>query len=318
MKYRVLIMGVLSLFIASCASNNNSKETQECDTAVATNIQKANPGTIDLYENFESEYFPARNVLVWLPENYSPDTRYAVLYMHDAQMIYDETTSWNKQTWNIDSVASATQNDGRCRPFIVVGVENNDATRLVDYMPEKVVDYLPEGNGLLEKLGRDNLAADNYLRFLVEELKPFIDSKYSTLTDADNTVVMGSSMGGLISLYALTEYPTIFGGAGCLSTHTPVAVDDVEVEAPIWSKAFRDYLTENLPAVGANKVYMDYGDQTLDANYAPFQQQVDALFASLGWGEENFKSLFFEGHAHDEVSWQKRLDIPVTWLLNSK
>lgn len=309
MDNKLLIMGIISLIITSCAHNNTNNDN------IVT--QQVHPGEINIYENFNSEYFPSRNVLVWLPENYNTDTKYAVLYMHDAQMIFDETTSWNKQTWNIDSVASVTQNDGRCRPFIVVGIENHPNDRLTEYMPEKILEYLPEDNNLLNKTGREKFIADDYLQFIVKELKPFIDNKYSTHTDAENTVIMGSSMGGLISLYALTEYPDVFGSAACLSTHTPVAYDDVYNEAPIWSKAFRDYLAEKLPGATNNKVYMDYGDKTIDEAYAPFQQQIDSLFSSLGWDETNYKSLFFAGHAHDEISWQKRLDIPLAWLLNN-
>lgn len=277
--------------------------------------QQVDPGKLDFYENFPSQHFSARNVLVWLPEDYTPEGKYAVLYMHDAQMIFDETASWNKQSWNVDAVASALQSEGRCRPFIVVGIENHPTDRLTEYMPEKAVDYLDEQNGLRQKFPRDRFLADEYLKFLVEELKPFIDANYSTLTDRDNTAVMGSSMGGLISLYALCEYPEVFGLAGCLSTHSPVAIGDIEREAPVWSKAFRDYLTDHLPAPGVNRVYMDYGDQTIDAAYGPFQRQIDSLFVAHGWQEPYFKSLFFEGHAHDETSWQKRLHIPLEWLL---
>ena len=157
-----------------------------------------------------------------------------------------------------------------------------------------------------------------YLSFIVEELKPFVDSHYSTLGDSANTVVMGSSMGGLISLYALSEYPDIFGSAACLSTHTPAAIGDFESAAEPWSKAFRDYLAENLPEANTRTVYMDYGDGTLDANYAPFQTQVDALFEAKGWTKPHYVSLLFPGHNHDEASWQKRLHIPLELLLGAE
>lgn len=295
----------LSLMLCALALSCNSGDA----------VQHADPGRLDIFADFESEYIPSREVLVWLPEDYSTDVKYAVVYMHDGQMLFDDTTSWNGQTWNVDAVASALQRDGRCRPFIVVGINNHPTDRLTEYMPERALDYLPADDKLLAKFDPEKFIADSYLRFIVEELKPFVDSRYSTLTDAANTAIMGSSMGGLISLYALAEYPTTFGLAGCLSTHTPVAIDDVEREAPIWSQAFRDYLADNLPDVGSHRVYMDYGDQTLDAAYAPYQQAVDTLFESLGWGEANYKSLFFAGHSHSEASWQERLHVPLEWLL---
>ncbi len=303
MKHIFLIGGLIALFATACTPTPQKSR------------QQADAGTLIFHDAFTSKHFPTRDVLVWLPEGYTPEERYAVLYMHDAQMLFDATTSWNKQTWNVDSVATATQRDGRCRPFIVVGIENHPKGRLVEYMPERMLDYLPADNSSLQKIGREQFIADDYLKFLVEELKPFIDSHYSTLTDRDNTVVMGSSMGGLISLYALAEYPEVFGGAGCLSTHSVVAVDAPRTQAPTWGKAFRDYLNDHLPAAEGHRVYMDYGDQTLDAAYEPYQKAIDSLFAAKGWGEANFCTRFFAGHAHDERSWQSRLHIPFAWLL---
>lgn len=302
MKHRFLLCAAVAFVAIACAPATQPQ-------------QQVDSGRLEVHAAFPSKHFPARDVLVWLPEGYSPEQRYAVLYMHDAQMIFDARTSWNKQTWDVDGVAAALQRDGRCRPFLVVGIENHPTDRLTEYMPEKLLDYLPANDSLLQRVGRERFLADDYLKFLVEELKPFIDSRYATLTDAANTVVMGSSMGGLISLYALAEYPEVFGAAGCLSTHTPVAFDDVEREAPRWSAAFRAYLNDHLPDAGRHRVYMDYGDQTLDAAYAPFQRQVDSLFAAQGWNEEQVQTRFFAGHAHDENSWNARLDIPLTWLL---
>ena len=303
MRTRKLLLLLLTAFVAVGCSTTTPKTRQQVD-----------PGRLDCYDDFTSRHFPVRDVLVWLPEDYNPEERYAVHYMHDAQMLFDEQTSWNKQTWNVDSVATAVQRDGRCRKFIVVGIENHPQNRLTEYMPQRVLDYVPEDNGQLATFGRENFIADSYLKMIVEELKPMIDRTYSTLPDAANTAIMGSSMGGLISLYALCEYPEVFGAAGCLSTHSPMALCNFEVEAPIWSRAFRDYLNDHLPAVGANRVYMDYGDQTLDEAYAPFQQQIDQLFFAKGWGEPYFTTRFFAGHAHDERSWQLRLHEPLEWI----
>ncbi len=278
--------------------------------------QRADVGRLDIYTNFATELIPRRTVYVWTPEDYNPESRYAVLYMHDGQMLFDERTSWNGQSWNVDAVAQRVQSNGGCRGFIVVGVDNHPTDRLTEYTPEGMLAYLDADNKLLNSFEREAFLADEYLRFIVEELKPFVDSRYSTLTDCNNTVVMGSSMGGLISLYALCEYPETFGAAACLSTHTPAAIGDFEHEAEAWSKAFREYLADNLPQANSRVVYMDYGDGTIDAGYGPFQQQVDSLFEAQGWREPYFVSLFFPGHAHDEASWQRRLHIPLEILLS--
>ena len=130
--------------------------------------------------------------------------------------------------------------------------------------------------------------ADEYLRFLTSELKPFIDSHYSTLPDRQHTFVAGSSMGGLISLYALCEYPDVFGGAACMSTHLPMITSaDYDRAADISQtvfEAFLRYLSDNLPASsGSHLLYTDRGDSTLDALYPPYQDRLDSFLSARGW-----------------------------------
>ena len=291
-----------------------------CDKPQAP--QQAEYGTIDYYPAFESEHFASRDVLVWLPENYSPQEQYAVLYMHDGQMLFDKNTSWNKQSWEVDSIAHALISSGSTIPFIVVGIDNCNETRLYDYIPKRVFDYLPEEE--LQKTPIDTAAivSDNYLKFLTQELKPFIDSHYPTRSEAAYTATAGSSAGGLISLYAICEYPEVFGAALCLSTHTPMALsesfEEMMADAPVWSKALRDYVENHLPATNSVKLYMDCGDQTLDAIYPMYQQKVDSLFTAHGWDEEHYMSKLFPGHLHDENSWKSRFDIPLTFIFGSR
>ena len=181
MKSRIITLALLVLCIISCK-----------EKVVVDNTQHANPGRIDLYENFKSAKFRPSNVLVWVPDDYNTNTQYAVLYMHDAQMLFDETTTWNKQTWNIDSIAASLQRNDRCRPFIIVGIENHPTDRLTEYLPTKIAYFLSTQNELMQALNRSKLVGDEYLEFIVNELKPFIDSTYSTLPDAENTAIMGS------------------------------------------------------------------------------------------------------------------------------
>lgn len=280
--------------------------------------QEAEYGRLDYYPSFESTHFAARDVLVWLPEDYSSDQKYAVLYMHDGQMLFDCNTSWNKQSWEIDSLANRLITDGRTKPFIVVGIDNDDKTRLYDYMPRRVYDYLPEEEIAKYGLEPGDLLSDNYLKFLVEELKPFIDSHYSTLSDAENTAVAGSSAGGLISLYAQCEYPEVFGASACLSTHTPMVLSEdfqkIAEDAPLWSKSLRDYVSEHGPEANSVKLYMDCGDQTMDSLYPEYQQKMDSLILSLGWDEQHYMSKVYAGHHHDEKSWKSRFDIALSFL----
>ena len=191
-------------------------------------------GKIIRYENFRSGYVDSRNVDVWLPDGYSPENKYAVLYMHDGQMLFDSTHTWNHQEWGVDETMTKLKKEGRIKDCIVVAVWNIPEKRFAEYFPQKIIDSIPEPtrNKILSKQLKVTPRADNYLKFLVRELKPFIDSSYSTHRDPVNTCIMGSSMGGLISIYALCEYPGVFGGAACLSIHTPLSSFELPDEKP--------------------------------------------------------------------------------------
>ena len=156
-----------------------------------------------------------------------------------------------------------------------------------------------------------DINSDNYLKFIVEEVKPYIDEKYSVFTDVNHTAIMGSSMGGLISMYAICEYPQIFGKAACLSTHW-VGFRDFE-NNPI-PESFFTYLKNNLPNSETHKIYFDYGTETLDASYLKYQYRVDEVLQLKGYTSENYMNLKFEGENHSESSWQKRIDIPFEFM----
>lgn len=274
---------------------------------------KVSAGRVDEYPAFKSEYVAPRNVNVWLPEGYTTDQKYDVIYMHDGQMLFDATTTWNHQEWAVDEVMTALVNANRIRPAIVVGVDNNQENRYGEYFPAKALDFLPEGT---QRPAGIKYEADNYLKFLVNELKPFIDKTYPTNPGKEHTGVLGSSMGGLISLYALCEYPEVFGGAVCMSTHSPLVLEmDTPENIERWAKAFRDYLQKNLPAANSAKIYMDRGDRTIDAYYPIYQTELDALMSSLGWQSPQFISNVYPGDAHTEVDWAARLRYPITFLV---
>jgi enterochelin esterase-like enzyme len=119
-------------------------------------------------------------------------------------------------------------------------------------------------------------------------------------------------MGGLISMYALCEYPDVFGGAACLSTHWPgtFSMDNNPIPA-----AFMKYMRTHLPSPKTHKIYFDYGDATLDALYPPLQQMADEIMKEKGFNAKNWLTKFFPGEDHSENAWKKRLDIPLVFLL---
>jgi hypothetical protein len=116
----------------------------------------------------------------------------------------------------------------------------------------------------------------------------------------------------LISMYAICEYPKIFGGAACLSTHWPGTFSTANNPIP---DAFTNYLKSNLPDPKDHSIYFDYGDQTLDALYKPFQEKADEVMKSKGFTSKNWETKFFPGENHSEEAWAKRLSIPLLFLL---
>ena len=275
-------------------------------------------GTTERHIITGDEIKTPRNIDVWLPSDYDAANRYAVIYMHDGQMLFDSTTTWNKQEWGADDIAALLIRENKIKPCIIVGIWNRDDYRYTEFYPEKSLNFLSKRK--MERLIRKGMKGeplgDEYLRFVVREVKPFIDSTYSTLTDRENTVIMGSSMGGLISLYAICEYPETFGGAGCLSTHLPMGNVNIfrKFDNPL-ARSFRKYLAANLPDPESHKIYFDYGTNTLDKWYEPYQKKVDRLMKPAGYNETNWITLKFEGADHSERSWNSRLSVPLIFLL---
>ncbi|TQV72083.1 alpha/beta hydrolase [Aliikangiella marina] len=270
-------------------------------------------GSLVTINHFKSAFVPSRPVHIWLPEGYSTSETYSVLYMHDGQMLFDSAVTWNKQDWGADEAAAVLNRSQNMKKFIIVAIENISEIRWQEYFPQKTLKDF-QSKPAFTKLGIDinSLTSDNYLKFLVTELKPYVDKNYSVATDRANTFIAGSSMGGLISLYALLEYPHIFGGAACLSTHWPGRNPTSDY---LLTDAILDYVTSNLPSPQVHKLYFDYGDQTLDAYYPPLQQKVDEILKKAGYQRPLWTTKFFPGHAHDENAWKSRFDQPLMFLL---
>ncbi|CAN1545820.1 COG2819 Predicted hydrolase of the alpha/beta superfamily [Flavobacteriaceae bacterium] len=180
-----------------------------------------------LVMDFESAYVKARKVQIYLPKEYeeNPTKNFPVLYMQDGQNLFDTQTAHKGRAWELDKSSRNAIKNNEIIPCIIVGISNVN-TRFFEYFPQKATLYLTkddyvlmEQGGLEQASDTSNYLADNYLKFLVNELKPFIDKNYRTKTEAASTAIGGSSSGALISLYAICEYPQIFGQAACISTH---------------------------------------------------------------------------------------------------
>ena len=272
---------------------------------------------IKTHEAFESKYVDQRNIIVRLPEGYDEDKNkeYGVLYAHDGQNLFDPKSSYSGRDWGLDSTLAALHYQGKIEDVIVVGI-NNTPKRMREYQIKRpyalVSDDLEQY--IYSALGGEPIGED-YLKFIVEELKPFIDENYKTKKDPSNTFIMGSSMGGLISLYAITAYPDVFGGAANLSTHWPATLN---INNKIIGNKVISYLAGKLPSPSDHKIYFDYGTETLDAQYEPFQKKMDSLMSASGYTSENWITKKFEGHEHSEKDWRKRVHIPLMFLLGNK
>lgn len=238
-------------------------------------------GRVDRYPAFEGRGLRPRDVLIWLPPDYESNTeaRYPVLYMHDGQQVFDPATSTHGVDWGVDERATELIQQGRMRGIIVVAAYNT---------PDRRAEY-----------GETDLGAA-YRRFIVEELKPFVDRTYRTLPDRENTAVMGSSMGGRVSLLLAWEYPEVFSMAGCLS--------------PSFSEETLQLVARGRPEAPL-RIYMDNGGRGLDAE---LQRNVDRMLDLLA--DQGFRFgedlVWFRDPAanHDEAAWAQRVWMPLLYF----
>lgn len=266
-----------------------------------------------------SAHIQPRNVTIWLPPGYDAGRRrYPVIYMHDGQNVFVPGRAYGGEEWGADEALSRMIAAGQTRGAIVVGVWNTNL-RGREYLPAKWLPLLPaEIRTRIEAFHTGPSIADAYLRFLVEELKPRIDREFRTRPARRDTAIMGSSMGGLISLYALGEYPDVFGQAAALSIHWPLA--NPAEAAPDEPHAIIDAVAHWMAASRIdprrNRLYVDTGTETLDAFYGPYADRFRPMMVTQGWypGCRGVERVF-SGTAHNEAAWRARVETPLEFLL---
>jgi predicted alpha/beta superfamily hydrolase len=282
-----------------------------------TKSPKPQRGSIVSINNFHSEFVDNRQVDIWLPDGFDPDKdqKYAVMYMQDGQNLFDTRYGFNGQIWAADVSMQQLIDAGEVPPAIIVGIWNTPK-RFEEYLPAPAFNNLTAYQQFLIKGERSGyVRSDAYLKFIVQELKPYIDGNYPTQKGPQHTFISGSSMGALISVYALAAYPDIFGGAACLSTHWPLSLESNDTA---FSRPFMLYLSQNMPAPGNHKIYFDFGTETLDARYELHQNVMDSVMQSMGYKPGiNWMTRKFEGDAHNEEAWRNRFIIPLRFLLGS-
>lgn len=234
-----------------------------------------------------------RRIWVYTPPDYaSSKKKYAVLYMHDGQNVFDNATSFAGE-WGVDETLDSLSARGD-RGVIVVGIDNGGAHRIPEYHPWKHPQY---GGG----------EGDAYVDFLVKTLKPYIDAHYRTRPDRVNTAIAGSSMGGLISLYAALKYPNVFGKAVVFSPSLWIAPEML---------AFAH--TSQLPHPKLYFLSAQMESEPKDKTGAPQTSQrmmVDTLRA-LGFNEKLLIAKVRADGAHSEWFWRREFPAAYAWLFS--
>jgi len=270
---------------------NKNKDTVNVSIArwneVGLKISTAQKNVIILSNDFEIPQLNRhRRIWIYLPPNYKVTSEsYPVLYMHDGQNLFDESTSYAGE-WEVDETLNELFKEKNLS-IIVIGIDNGETNRLGEYSPWKHPTY---GGG----------EGDAYLEFIVKNLKPYIDSHYRTLIDKDNTAMMGSSMGGLISHYAGLKYPNVFGKIGVFSPS-------------FWfsSNSF-EYASVN-SNIKNSKMYFLVGGKEGPTVVADVEKMI-ATMSSNGFEIDNiYKKIVPQGE-HNEDFWKLEFKEAIDWL----
>lgn len=267
------------------ASQRATAATTQASTAPTTSAS-TRTGDIRVHPKVHSkELNNDRDILVWLPPGYDKDTdrRYPVLYMHDGQNVFDAATSFAGE-WRADETAEKLIAEGKIEPLIIVGIANTK-DRMSEYTPIGFRDVAPKG--------------DAYARFVVQEVKPFIERTYRTLPGRENAAVGGSSLGGLISLYIAGTYPDQFAKAAVLS--------------PAVSWDGKRLYPDNLKLTQA-KVWLDSGTAEGES-LVPDVRTLSKLLENQGLQpDKGYVLKIFEGAQHNEPAWADRFDQVLQFL----
>lgn len=227
-----------------------------------------------------------RRIWLYLPPDYETSGKdYPVLYMHDGQNLFDAATSFAGE-WEVDETLNALFAEGKDVP-IVVGIDNGGGNRIDEYTPWPNTSY-GGGDGAL------------YAQFIVETLKPYIDQNYRTKADRENTAVMGSSLGGLISHYIGIKYQDVFSKAGVFSP----------------SYWFNDSVYDFTYTTGKQhnmKIYIMGGTAESTALVAEMMAMTDTLMAA-GFGEDEMALKVVPGGQHNEALWRQEFEEAYIWL----
>ncbi|WP_299431894.1 alpha/beta hydrolase-fold protein [uncultured Aquimarina sp.] len=204
MNFKHLYLIVIITIVFGCKEKSKKSETTEVRETEVVKETTALPNVKVLEKQFTMAGLNRnRQIRIYLPPNYNKSNKkYPVLYMHDAQNLFDKFTSYSGE-WEVDESLNKLAETSKLE-FIVIGIDNGAEKRMNELSPWENSEF-----GIAE--GKE------YMKFIVDQIKPYVDNSYRTLSDKNNTVIIGSSMGGLISHYAIHQYPEVFSKAGIFS-----------------------------------------------------------------------------------------------------
>jgi predicted alpha/beta superfamily hydrolase len=248
------------------------------------------PQIVTQFVNSTATNIPSRTVRIYLPRGYQQNTgkRYPVVYLHDGQNVFDPGGSFG--SWSADATATCEIAQGRMREAILVGV-NNSVSRTAEYQPPN------DSNGGTQ--GR----ADAYASFLINNVRPYVDATYRTLNDPKNTITLGSSMGGLVSLYLGREF-SVFGKIGVFSPALWISPNYVA--------------TVNAGSKKPLRVYLDFGTAEPESDWNNALAMYDVHLAQGYSANADVTFVGGCGDGHNEAAWKTRLPQALHYLLPAR
>ncbi|WP_448657958.1 alpha/beta hydrolase [Sphingomonas sp. CJ99] len=311
-----MTMGVAAAAMVAIAGPANAQDLASIRAADRN-------GTLIHVQPIASKHTASPRLTVWLPRGYAQSgIRYRVLYMPDGQNLFDPKLSGYGKVWAAHTTAQRLIDEGTVPPFIIVGTWNAEGDRYRTYLPDTLY-RAARGKvwaEMIRSAGGNPVVSSGYLKYLTTELKPWVDRNYRTLDGPANTAIMGSSMGGLISLEALAKHPRVFGRAGALSIHWPMGDPrNMDPDAAEMQGLWRNYLARTVGAPKGRRLWIDRGTATLDQYYGPYFDRGVATLKAAGWREgSDLRAEVYHGTEHDERAWAERLDEVMTWVWGSR
>lgn len=251
--------------------------------------QRTPPGSLEvIHDVYSPELGNRRDVYVYLPSVYLRSSApLPVIYMHDGQNLFDPTTSFAGE-WGVDDAMAHAPR--KARRAIVVGIPNMGVDRMKEYSP--FLDARHGGGG-----------GDAYVDFLVQTLKPMIDSRYRTRPERESTGILGSSLGGLISLHAFFRQPSRFGFAGVMSP-------------ALWFADGAIFPSVEHAAHVPGRLYLDVGTREGEGTLANARAMRDLLERKGYHAGRDLMWVEDEGGMHNEAAWGRRLRKALPFLLD--